>query len=402
MSNGKQFTLSDVEFLTSGSGIELLANLQDEDLSDSQLLQLIPKLRSTYSQQETSAAIETAKLRQRAVSKFGDAALKMLFTQDAIEQASHPLIRQYRADCSENPTMVDVCCSIGSDSFAYAASGVQVVGVDFDPVRIAMAQHNADVLGLAIQFQVMDVEDQDLPLAEAIFFDPARRDENGKRIYNVNRYRPPLSLIERWRSRYGQISVKLSPGIDLEQIETYTGSVSFISVDGELKEAVLDTSQASGLFAVRLSAKNMPLVFAQSDHPVDNIPIIDPVGWLHEPDPAILRAQHVKPLASQLNAGMLDETIGYLISEHKPDDADRWGWVRSWQIIDWMPFNLKKLKAYLKARHVGHVTIKKRGSPILPEVLQKKLKLRGTTSLTIVLTRLRGEPIVIICADVKT
>ena len=48
---------------------------------------------------------------------------------------------------------------IGSDSLAFAQAGFDVTGIDIDPVRIAIAKHNAQVLGLYINFEVADVRD---------------------------------------------------------------------------------------------------------------------------------------------------------------------------------------------------------------------------------------------------
>jgi hypothetical protein len=91
----------------------------------------------------------------------------------------------------------------------------------------------------------------------------------------------------------------------------------------------------------------------------------------------------------------LDETIAYFTTDDKPDSP----WVRTWQILGWMPFNLKKLRAYLREHNVGTVTVKKRGSAITPESLIPQLKLKGDESRTLVLTRCQGAHIVIICAD---
>jgi hypothetical protein len=114
-----------------------------------------------------------------------------------------------------------------------------------------------------------------------------------------------------------------------------------------------------------------------------------------EPDPAILRAGLVQDAAEKFNGFMLDETIAYFTTDRKPDSP----WVRAWQILDWMPFNLKKLRAYLRERNVGNVTVKKRGSPLTPETLIPQLKLKGDESRTLVLTRLQGQPIVMICEN---
>jgi hypothetical protein len=66
-----------------------------------------------------------------------------------------------------------------------------------------------------------------------------------------------------------------------------------------------------------------------------------------------------------------------------------------------MPFNLKKLRAYLREHDVASVTVKKRGSPITPEELIQGLKLKGGQhSRTLVLTRHAGNPLVLICEDI--
>ncbi|MGH3750620.1 MAG: THUMP-like domain-containing protein, partial [Micromonosporaceae bacterium] len=52
----------------------------------------------------------------------------------------------------------------------------------------------------------------------------------------------------------------------------------------------------------------------------------------------------------------------------------------------------KRLRSALRARGVGRVTIKKRGSALEPEKLRRDLKLRGDAEATVVLTRIAGRP----------
>ena len=83
----------------------------------------------------------------------------MLFTDDGLQQASHPSIRQYRAGLIESEAVLDLCCGIGADTLAFAAAGHDAIGVDIDPVRIAIARHNASVMGLAARFEVADIRE---------------------------------------------------------------------------------------------------------------------------------------------------------------------------------------------------------------------------------------------------
>src|SRR5204862_4381443 len=74
-----------------------------------------------------------------------------------------------------------------------------------------------------------------------IFFDPARRSD-GRRMFALSDYRPPVALARRWRERVPAIGIKVAPGVTDEDITALDDSaleVEFISVDGELKEALL-------------------------------------------------------------------------------------------------------------------------------------------------------------------
>ena len=393
-------TLDDLAFLASDAGGRVLSRLADDELGDDHTLKLITALRRDLSPQNAGSALELARLRKKAVSKFGDDAAMMYFTREALEQASDPLIRQWRA---RNPAVpvVDAGCGIGADSLAFAQDDCDVIGLDIDPLRVAMARLNAEALGVAAEFAVADVREA-VPKADLIFFDPARRDATGKRIFDVERYQPPLSTIRGWLAQ--QIVVKLSPGVDLAQLQPHIengASISFVSVDGELKEAILsiDVSLAVNQYrAVFLSHHThfpQALVYAREVDSAATAPISEPRGWLVEPDPAIIRAGLVADLALELGGAQLDPQIAYITTDTKPDSP----WVRSWKIIDWLPFNLKKLRAYLRARDVGKLTVKKRGSAVTPEALIAKLKLNGSGPMTVVLTRCQGQHICVVCED---
>lgn len=76
--------------------------------------------------------------------------------------------------------------------------------------------------------------------------------------------------------------------------------------------------------------------------------------------------------------------------------ADSADLATGYRVLDVMPFSLKKLKAYLRERGVGRLTIKKRGTAVVPEQLRKQLDLRGTAEATVVLTRVGGSQQVLV------
>jgi hypothetical protein len=107
----------------------------------------------------------------------------------------------------------------------------------------------------------------------------------------------------------------------------------------------------------------------------------------------VIRSGLVSLVAAGLGATLVDPTIAYLTSD-SPAGAP---WVGSWPVNDVLQFNLKKLRAVLRSRDVGRVTVKKRGSAIEPEALARQLRGPGGGTAVVVVTRVAGAPTVLIC-----
>jgi hypothetical protein len=255
-----------------------------------------------------------------------------------------------------------------------------------------MAQQNA--LNLHVQAEFLQADLHQLPFSlstnrrTAIFCDPARR-HNHQRAFNVEQYSPPLSLIKSWLPYIPALGVKVSPGVKLDQLSGYDCEIEFISLNGELKETVLwfGPLKSAAHRATLLPGKHTLTADKQPQ-----LPLSEPKPYIYEPDPAILRAGLVAALGAQLNAAQLDPEIAYLTADNHISTP----FARAWQVEDWLPFQLKNLRTYLRERNVGPITVKKRGSPITPEELIQGLRLEGEIEKTLFLTQLQGKPIVII------
>jgi hypothetical protein len=353
-------------------------------------------LSRSYPADLARAALEIAILRGEAASKF-PFANRLYFTREALEQASSFEVSTYRAERFRAfPYLADLGCSAGADTLALAAIA-PTLGIDLEPLRLAMAQANVQALGLAERVQCLRADlTQPLPLQRqpglALFFDPARR-RAGRRAFSVRDYLPPLSLVSDWLAHYPAMGVKISPGVNLAELDVYAAEVEFISLRGELKEAVL---WFGPLKTARRRATILPGPYSMNvvelpDRPVENTS--EPLAFLYEPDPSILRAGLVTKLGEQLDAFQLDIDIAYLTSGKLTPTT----FARVWAVEDWFPFGLKRLRAYLRQRRVGQVVVKKRGSPLQPEALIHDLRLQGDQERVVFLTHLRGRPIAIVC-----
>ena len=341
-------------------------------------------------------ALETAIQRRKAEGKF-PFAQKLYFDRESLEQASSWQVSSYRCGrFRQFDQLLDLGCSAGGDTLAMAGAA-PTLGVDKNNLRLLMAQANAQALGLEKQVAFVQADlRSSLPLAglprlTGLFFDPARRAE-GRRVHSVRRYAPPLEIIDGWLPSYPALGVKVSPAVKLDELAAYDAEVEFISQDGDLKEALL---WFGPLRSAARRATLLPGAHTLTDEE-SRLELSEPRTYLYEPDPSVLRAGLVGGLGVRLGAFQLDIDIAYLTADRFTETP----FARCWSVEDWMPFSLKRLRAYLRERGVGRVTVKKRGSPLQPEDLIRKLRLSGDAERVLFLTHLSGKPVVIIASTV--
>jgi hypothetical protein len=434
--------LSSFHSLLTSSGQKALSAAEALTPREADFLRNLDILCRRYPKDLAQAALETAILRREAVDKFPQAG-RMYFTRQALEQASGQAVSRYRCQrFAGYDTLLDLGCSIGGDTLSLASLAF-TIGIDLDPLRLALARANlrsanlaADHLAPANAAEHLEADhltpdhlapdhlqslapayesafiqaDLKGPLPLSLsnrmggFFDPARR-EAGRRLHSVQRYQPPLAVIESWQPAMPALAVKLSPGVELAELERYGGELEFISLRGELKEAVL---WLGPLQTAERRATLLPGSFTMAGVPDTHsgypgrvsadVHLSEPLDYLYEPDPAILRAGLVRMLAAQLDAAQLDAEIAYLTGAQWVNTP----FAQAYRVEDWLPFNLKRLRALLHQRRVERIVVKKRGSPIQPEALIRDLRLQPVNDglgveRIIFLTHLRSQPIVVIC-----
>jgi len=376
--------------LLTPAGQDALAAAQGLAPSDDNFLANLAHLQKRFPAALAKAALETAALRLRARAKFSRAEA-MYFTREALEQASGEAIARYRAGrFAAVGRALDLGCGIGGDTLALAERCL-VTAIDLDPLRLGMAAENLAAYGRRerARFIEGDLTQPALPKADAFFFDPARRID-GRRKFSVREYQPPLATVNEWLPRLPAGGVKISPGVDLDELAGYDGEVEFISERGELKECALwfGAFKSAPRRATVLNAGGVHSLLPNPAAAAKLEPPGPPLDYLYEPDPAILRAGLVTTLAAQLDARQLDPDIAYLTAA----TARPTPYARAFAIEAALPFQLKRLREALRARRVGRVTVKKRGSPLEPEALIRQLRLDGPEERIVFLTHVQGKP----------
>ena len=353
----------------------------------------VSRLRAAgHSPDLVSAVVGQARLRVRAVAKFGPFAERMLFTRAGLEQATRLAIAARHAArfrAAGTTRVADLGCGIGGDALGLAGIGIRVRAVDADEVTAAIAAYNLAPFGDTATVVHARAENADLSGVDAVWLDPARRTAGHSETRQVSssEWSPSLDWVfGLLREKPG--GVKLGPGFDRAQIPDDM-EAQWISADGSTIELVL----WSGSLA-RENVRRAALVVrgeesweltAPADAP--DVEARELGAFVHEPDGAIIRARLIGDVARALDAGMLAPGIAYLTS----DAALTSPFVSSFRIREQLPADPKKLAQALRARGVGTLEIKKRGVDVDPAELRKRLALKGDASATLLLTRIGSK-----------
>lgn len=352
------------------------------------------RLRKHFPPEVARAALDTVMLREKARVKFARAD-EMFFTREALEMASAEPVARHRAGrLAPFGAVADLCCGIGGDVIGLASAGLAVVAVDRDPLRVRMAVANLAAYGLSGRFVCADALTADLSDCAAAFADPGRR-QDGRRTLSLHESEPPLTALVGRFPRGFPLGVKVAPGFPKDDLAGFDAGPEFVSLGGELKECVL---WFGPLRSAEVQATVLPGPHTLTGDP--NVTVdVAPVGaYLYDPDPSVTRAGLVGELGRRLSARQIDPRIAFLTS----DVFTLTPFASAYRVEEVLPFQVKRVGEWLKARGVGRVTVVKRGSPVDADDLVSKWKLRGDGHRAVILTRATDRPVSIIGERVET
>jgi hypothetical protein len=243
-----------------------------------------------------------------------------------------------------------------------------------------MARHN---LGAANRSVDLCRADALRPVTHdaAVVIDPARR-SSGRRRFGPADYQPALGpLLDCYRGR--DIAVKCSPGIDFDEVGRlgFEGEIEVTSYRGSVREACL---WSAGLAqpGVRRRASVLDRGEQVTDADPDDCPVRPAGRWIVDPDGAVVRAGLVRHYGARHGLWQLDPDIAYLSGDRLPPG------VRGFEVLEQLAFDERRLRQTLSGLDCGALEILIRGVQVDPDALRRRLRLRGSAALAVIIARI--------------
>ena len=176
-------------------------------------------------------------------------------------------------------TVLDLTGGLGVDSWAFSRVAERVVYFERKEELAEAARRNFERLGAAnIEVRCETVTPEtELPEADLIYADPARRDAVGRKVFLLEDCTPDiLTLLPMLLQKAPTVLLKLSPMADLAMLADRLGpalrEIHVVELDGEVKELLCllrrDTEPAEpGIVIVRLSGQAAAAADLRFAHP---------------------------------------------------------------------------------------------------------------------------------------
>ncbi len=347
---------------------------------------------------------EQVELRRRSAIRFPDPD-RWCWTQRSLAQASDWWCARFKASRFPRDVAVfDGCCGAGVDLVALAERG-PAVGIDRDPVLVAIANANLALHGVngssarigELPSDLLGDPPSDLHAAERLWLhlDPDRRaaDSLDRRLRKAENYSPTLDESLQMARACQAAMVKLAPSSIMEpEVEkafrTEVGLTRcWLGNLGECRQQLLLTGKladAASEHAVVLCEPHAEPLMMQGSRAETIAGREKPLRYIYDCHAALHASQLQLTWAATAEAEPLGTSQGYFTSDaqtHSP-------WAQAFEVIDVLPWDQRRVKRWLREHRIGEVEVKKRLLQLDANEHQRQLRGAGEAKITLMITKL--------------
>ncbi|GAB6010192.1 THUMP-like domain-containing protein [Dysgonomonas reticulitermitis] len=360
-----------------------------------------------YPEIDMQLAIRQIKGRQIAKEKIPGWYIneKILYPKHlSLEQSSSEKTARYKATLVAGDNMVDLTGGMGVDFSFLATKFKHAVYVEQQTELTEIAAHNFKELGLT-NVTVKNTEAlsylQEMPPADLIYIDPARRDAIGRKTVSIEDCTPNILELESLLSEKGKLAmIKLSPMLDISlALKSLSGisDVHIVSHNNECKELLFikrKVNSETRYHCVNIQKEKTDILsFTRVQEEETAIVYKSQTGkYLYEPNASITKAGAYKYLSTYYKIDKIHPNSHlYTSDSYIPDFHGR-----SFIIENVCSLNKKEVKQYL--HNIKQANITTRNFPLSVQELRKRTGLKDGGDIFIFATTLADEKkVLLIC-----
>ena len=321
----------------------------------------------------------------------------------SMEQCSSEQTARYKARLAgSGQRMVDLTGGFGVD-FSFMAAGYQEpVYVEQQTVLCDIARNNFKLLGLCAEVVCGDAVDylQQMPHADLVYLDPARRDDHGQRTYGISDCTPDVLAIRHLLlEKADRIVIKLSPMLDWRKAvgdlgAEYVSAVHIVSVQNECKELlIVMQQQPAEPFAVYCVNDDSIFSYHPSSSSSNHIFHLSSFIYLYEPNASIMKAGCFGAVAEAFDVSPLASNSHLFVSDRLVTDFPG----RVFHIDTVTTMNKRELRMALADIRQANIAV--RNFPLSVAQLRQRLKLsEGGSTFIFATTLADGSHVLLICS----
>ncbi|MEP2773621.1 MAG: RsmD family RNA methyltransferase [Fulvivirga sp.] len=236
----------------------------------------------------------------------------------SMEQCSSEKTAIHKSKTISGSSLIDLTGGTGVDTFYLSKVFKKVTYVERNEELCEIARHNFNVLGAA-NITVVHADSEEFiksydKKADAIFIDPARRDDSNKKVFMWSDCEPNIiGLLSKLLGVANQVLIKASPLLDLSAGSKdlhHVSATHVVAVKNECKELLylLDkNSQTKTIKTSNYSSENNveSFDFSVEEEQSANANYAAPQALLYEPNSSVLKSGAFKILCDRFGLSKL-------------------------------------------------------------------------------------------------
>ena len=224
----------------------------------------------------------------------------------SMEQCSSEQTAKYKASICHGKRFIDITGGLGVDTYFISKSFKEGFHCEINEDLQYIAQHNFKTLGsdiISLNQNGLNYLQTVQEKFDLIYIDPARRNENNKKVIKLSDYTPNLLgnlnlLFEKGKV----ILVKTAPLLDIKQVLnelSYVKEIHIVSLKNECKEILYTLDKEYNgeikIYCVNIDKSKYEFTYSKEK---ESAPLSEPLSYLYEPNTSILKAGAFNSIAN--------------------------------------------------------------------------------------------------------